>query len=149
MKDWVASMEDFLKVVDNSMAELSMIDWFTIDWDSYKYEINVNLELAELHRYMELSRFQESYEIVYRISARGGVHVLVRVSKKMTKRERFDFRREFKDDPERLKWDILRAKGAALVDYSRGVLFDAKMIPHGGEIMMRPSNWATFKEDNR
>lgn len=122
-------------------------DWVSVDWDVWYTKIDVSLELLKAHAYLNYKYGKDSFLILRRRSPRGGTHLLIKTRFKMTHTERFDIRHILKDDSARIAWDRIRCNGAHLTDYSRGVLFDAKMIPYQGETLYTPGEWEEYHGD--
>ena len=119
-------------------------DWVSLDWDTWNLRFDVDAELLNASKFLNARYGKGTFAITVRKSPRGGYHVLIKTRFPMVIAERFEIRRALKDDRARLSWDRLRANGDSLTDYSRGVLFDAKMIPYRGETLYTPGEWKVY-----
>src|SRR3990170_5252237 len=123
---------------------MQFADWFTVDWDTYYVEIDVPAQLEKIYFLLAKKFGLYGFSIMYRSSSRRGVHVLVKVSMKLSISQRFSLRRECGDDKSRWSWDSIRVNGDAIHDYSEGVLYDAKEIPYG-KVPHFPGKWKRYK----
>src|SRR3990172_9716321 len=128
----------------NAFSDWVARDWLSIDWDTWHTPIDVEHELKKVFAFMNFKYGKDSFYILRRRSPRGGTHVLIKTRFMMKDTERFDLRSLFNDDKARLNWDMIRANGESLTNYSRGVLFDAKMIPYQGERLFTPGEWELY-----
>jgi len=124
---------------------MQFADWFTVDWDTYYVKIDVPAQLEKIHGLLEREFGLHGFSIEYRSSSRRGVHVLVKVSRKLSTTRRFYLRQECGDDESRLSWDLTRTHGDAIYDYSKGVLYDAKEIPYG-KVPHFPGEWKHYEK---
>ncbi len=102
-------------------------EYITLDWDDISFR-------EAMDRCMKIFNSLPATEIYYReSSSQTGWHIRVEFDYDRTEVERLELREQLWDDPVRIAYDRARIKEEAIVDYSKGVLFDKNGDMYAGK----------------